>query len=432
MPATGASGPDAAALSALLSQTNTPLAQTLDGPSPLIVAHEPLNGELLERFYARHQFEPVWQKHPAQADALVAMVLQAESQGLDPDLFHAKLLRRRASLSPVDRDLVLSDAFLAYAQALAQGAVPVALRDGDQVLAPAPVDVTATLDEALSSDHPAAVVAALAPKTPTYKALLAALAADRAGTPPPAGGSVRSIVVNLERQRWLPRTLPPTRVWVNVADQHLTFYRANQPVFVTRVVVGEDIKINQSPEFNATIQSAFYNPPWVIPSDIAAKEILPKTEHDPDYLERNHMVALANGEVEQLPGPDAGLGLIMFDMPNRFDVYLHDTPDREIFNESNRQLSHGCIRVQNPRELASLLLDTPLSAVDDGIAQGGTTQHDLPKPVPVYVVYQTAFVDPTGTLQFRPDFYHRDQAIWQALHRGPSAPNPHADVLAQK
>lgn len=430
LPYTGASDLDAAAISSLMAHADTPIGETLDQPSPLTVAQEPLHRTLLERFYARHDFKPVWPSHPAQAEALVGTVLHAGDQGLDPDLFHAKLLRRIDTLPPVDRDLVLSDAFLSYAEALAQGAVPIDRRGNDEVLTPRPVDVTATLDHALDSPHPAAVILALAPTTPTYKALLLALKRYRAGDPIP-GSSLRNIEVNLERQRWLPRTLPATRVWVNVADEHLTFYRANQPVFSTRVVVGEDVKINQSPEFEATIQSAFYNPPWVIPRDIAAKEILPKAHRDPGYMERNHMVALANGEVEQLPGPDAGLGLIMFDMPNRFDVYLHDTPNHAIFDLSDRRLSHGCIRVQDPRVLASLLLHLPIGTIDDGIAEGNTTRHNLPKPVPVFVVYQTAFVDTIGQLEFRPDFYNRDARIWQQLHRSPSSPVPQTNLLAK-
>ena len=107
----------------------------------------------------------------------------------------------------------------------------------------------------------------------------------------------------------------------------------------------------------------------------------------------------------------------MFDMPNRFDVYLHDTPDRDIFNLADRRISHGCIRVQDPRELASLLLQQPLSTVNQEIAQGSTTERNLPVPVPVFVVYQTAFLDSAGTLQFRLDFYGRDDEIWQELQR---------------
>jgi murein L,D-transpeptidase YcbB/YkuD len=102
-------------------------------------------------------------------------------------------------------------------------------------------------------------------------------------------------------------------------------------------------------------------------------------------------------------------------MPNRFDVYLHDTPDRDIFSRTNRRLSHGCIRVQNPRELAALLMGQSIGEIDAGIEKGGTTRNDLPVPVPVFVVYETAFVDSHGVLQFRPDFYRRDDAIWNQM-----------------
>jgi murein L,D-transpeptidase YcbB/YkuD len=325
-------------------------------------------------------------------------------------------------LSPLDRELLLSDAFLSYADALARGAVPVERRGDDEILTPEPVDVAAVLDTATDSADPAAVIEALAPTTPTYRALRQALQSYGSGAPADdeaATNGLRKIAVNLERQRWLPRRLPADRVWVNVADERLVLYRADQAVFSTRVVVGEDVKLNQSPEFGATIDASFFNPPWVIPSDIVTAEILPQISRDPDYLARNKMVMLANGEAEQLPGPDAGLGLIMFDMPNRFDVYLHDTPDRQIFDRDNRRISHGCIRVQNPRELAALLLQQPIDTIDQGIAMGSTTRHDLPAPVPVFVVYQTAAVDADGMLHFYPDFYSRDPEIWQELQGRP-------------
>ena len=200
---------------------------------------------------------------------------------------------------------------------------------------------------------------------------------------------MQTIEVNLERQRWLPRSLPEDRAWVNVADQELALFRAGRLIFSTRVVVGQDVRRNQTPEFEATIDASFFNPPWVIPKDIVEREIQPKIDRDPNYLTKNKMILLPGGEAEQLPGPDAGLGLLMFDMPNRFDVFLHDTPDRAtIFKLSDRRISHGCIRVQDPRDFAALLLDEPLESVDAGIAMGGTTRHDLPTPMPVFVVYQ--------------------------------------------
>ena len=383
-----------------------------------MVAGQKLDAGLLQRFYARHDHQPVWAARQDQAAALSDAVLRAREHGLDPELFHASLLQNNEALSPIERDVVQSHAFLSYVDALARGAVPVERRKSDEALAPEPIDVAEVAGPGCASADPAAAIEALAPSTPTYRALRLALQEQHPGAGPGQRGALqrlRAIAVNLERQRWLPRKLPADRVWVNVADERLVMYRGDEPAFATRVVVGEDVEHNQSPEFRATIDASFYNPPWVIPADIAAAEYLPKLDKDPDYLTRNKMVMLANGEIEQLPGPEAGLGLVMFDMPNRFDVYLHDTPERDVFVRENRRISHGCIRVENPRELAALLMDQPLEKVEEGIAGGSTTRNALPKPVPVFVVYQTAFVDPGGTLQFRPDFYKRDAAIWRQM-----------------
>ena len=412
-------------VSTLAPRADNALRNRIDVGPPLFVAGEELDVALLQRFYVRHGFEPVWTTRHAQANSLVDAVLRAGEQGLDPELFHATLLRRRTTLPPLDRDLLLSHAFLSYADALARGAVPLERRRDDQVLTPEPIDVAAVLDEAAASADPGAVIEALAPTTPTYRALRQALQKYRSSAPAgdrAATNGLRTSVVNLERQRWLSRPLPADRVCVNVAAERLVLYRADRPVFSTRVVVGQDVERNQSPEFRATIDASFFNPPWVIPADIAKAEILPELGRDADYLTRNRMVLLAGGEVEQLPGPDAGLGLIMFDMPNRFDVYLHDTPDRYIFNRDNRRISHGCIRVQNPFKFAALLMRQPIDTINQGIARGlvtgNTTRNNLPVPVPVFVVYQTAVADTDGTLQFYPDFYNRDTEIWRKLQKG--------------
>jgi len=384
--------------------------------------------ELLRRFTRAMGFKPVWTTRQAQADALVNAVLRAGDQGLDPELFHASLLRRRATFPPLRRDLLLSDAFLSYADALAHGAVPVERRRDHETLTPAPIDVAAVLDAAIGSPDPAAEIEALAPATPTYRALRQALLRYRSDAP--AGGRattnrLRTIEVNLERQRWLPRPLPADRVWVNAADQRLVLYRADRPVFSTRVVVGQDAEHNQSPEFRTLIEASFFNPPWVIPRDIVAAEILPKINRDPDYLTRNNMVMRANGEVEQLPGPDAGLGLIMFDMPNRFDVYLHDTPDRHIFSRDNRRISHGCIRVQNPREFAALLMQQPIDIIDQGIAMG---EHHPQQPAEGRCRYSWSIRPPSrmpmGRCGSGPDFYNRDADIWRQLQRRPQGRSP--------
>lgn len=414
----GADPPAPVSMPALHAHSD--LGNRLDNASELTISGEPLDVVLLRRFYTRHDFQLVWPTRQTQATSLVDAVLRAGDQGLNPGLFHADLLQRSAALPPLDRELLLSDAFLSYATALAHGAVPVKLRGPNQALTPGPIDVAAALDVAIGSPDPGAAIEALAPATPAYMALRRALKTNRADAEAgdkAATSRLRTIEVNLERARWLPRPMPMERVWVNVADERLVFYRADAPVFLTRVVVGQDVERNQTPEFHATIESSIFNPPWVIPKDIVSREILPQISRDSDYLQKNDMIMLADGEAEQLPGPGAGLGLIMFDMPNRFDVYLHDTPDRDIFNRADRRISHGCIRVQDPRELASLLLQQPLSAVNQEIAEGSTTERNLPVPMPVFVVYQTAFLDVAGALQFRSDFYGRDDEVWQKLQR---------------
>ncbi|WP_207538325.1 L,D-transpeptidase scaffold domain-containing protein [Sabulicella rubraurantiaca] len=405
--------------------TETGIDRLREGSPRLVVAGERLNSPLLRRFYARHGFEPVWTTRQAQADLLRAAVLRAGGHGLDPEMFHASALRRLSDLSQPDRDLVLSNAFLSYADALAHGAVPADRRRPGEDLRPEPVDIAATLDGAITrSDDPVAAIEALAPGNSAYLALREAL--QRHGTNASAGDPVsrnrlRVIEVNLERQRWLPRRLPADRVWVNVADQKLELYRADQPVFATRVVVGNEADHRQSPEFRATIEGSFFNPPWVVPRDIVASELLPRIQRDPNYLAKNNMVMLENGEVEQRPGPNTGVGAIMLDMPNRFDVYLHDTPAQYLFGRDNRRLSFGCIRVENPRAFTALLMEQTLEAIDQVIGTGVTTRRALPKPTPVFVIYQTAFVDAEGMAQFRPDFYNRDARIWQQLQRRPSA-----------
>jgi L,D-transpeptidase YcbB len=394
------------------------LGRLIDSAPELAVAGERLNVGLLRRFYARHDFAPVWTTRQLQANSLLNAVLRAGEQGLAPELFHANRLRSAATLPPLDRELLLSDAFLSYADALARGVIPVERRRDDEALTPDPIDVAAALDAAIASPDPAAAIEALAPTTPTYRLLRQALQNIHAAMP--NGGKattsrLRTIEVNLERERWLPRLLPADRVWVNVADERLVLYRDDQPVFSTKVIVGQDEQRNQSPEFQVTIAGIFFNPPWNIPQDIATDEILPKARRDPNYLARHNMVMLPDGGLQQLAGPNSGLGQLMFLMKNRFDVYLHDTPSRNLFSRADRRISHGCIRVEDPRGLAALLMRQPIDAINQAIATGGTTLSNLPAPVPIFVVYETAFADADGRLQFRPDVYGRDNELWPHL-----------------
>jgi L,D-transpeptidase YcbB len=397
---------------------STDLNKLLNSAPELVIAGKRLNLGLLRHFYGRHGFAPIWTTRQAQANSLLNTVARSGDHGLAPELFHVNLLAT-AALLPLERELLLSDAFLSYADALARGAVPIERRrDSDEALTPEPVDVAAVLDRAICSSDPAAAIETLAPNTPTYRVLRQALQSYRSGAwGDKATTRMRQFIeVNLERERWLPRRLPPDRIWVNSADARLVLYRADKPVFSTRVIVGQDSKPNQTPEFEVAIDGVLVNPPWNIPQSIATEEILPKLSRDPEYLTRHNMVMLPNGGLQQRPGPNAALGQIKFEMENRFDVYLHDTPSKTLFSRDNRRISHGCIRVQNPRELAALLMQQPIEKLDQVIAAGVTNRIGLPAPVPAFMVYQTAFVDTDGTMQFRPDVYNRDAEVWAYLH----------------
>jgi murein L,D-transpeptidase YcbB/YkuD len=399
-----------------LAHGNTELGELIESAPKSIIRGERLNVELLRSFYARHGFKPVWTTRQAQVDSLMDAIARAGDHGLSPELFHADLLRSQVtSLSTLDRELLLSNAFLSYADALARGAMPIERRRDDEVLTPAPIDVAAALDTAIRSPDPGAVIEALAPATPTYRALRQALQVSRAGGGKIATTRLREIEVNLERERWLPRRLPADRVWVNAADGRLVLYRNDQPIFTTRVIVGQDERRNQSPEFEAMIQGIWFNPPWIVPEDIARDEILPKARTDPNYLAKHNMVLRPDGVLEQKEGGNSGLGHFLFDMNNRFDVYLHDTPSRELFTRDNRRISHGCIRVEKPDELVALLMRQQVETIKEAIATGDTYHRRLPAPVPVFVIYETAFADDDGKLQFRPDIYRRDAEIREYL-----------------
>jgi L,D-transpeptidase YcbB len=397
-----------------VSSGDTKLSELIENAPKSFTAGERLNVELLRRFYARHGFAPVWTTRQGQANSLIDAVSRASEHGLAPELFHANLLQS-STLTTLERELLLSNAFLSYADALARGFMPVERRKDDQALTPDPIDVVAVLDTAIGRPDPAAVIEALAPTTPTYRLLRQALKDARAGSGGTATPRLREIAVNLERERWLPRRLPADRVWVNVPDERLILYRDDRPVFSTRVIVGQDDVRKQSPEFQVPIDAVWFNPPWNIPEDIATHQILPKARLDPTYLARHNIVALPDGGLEQRAGPNSGLGQVIFDMRNRFDVYLHDTPSRHLFSRDGRRISNGCIRVENPRQLAALLMRQPIDAVNETIATGDTIRRALPEPVQVFVVYETAFADADGKLQFRADAYRRDAEIWKYL-----------------
>ena len=225
----------------------------------------------------------------------------------------------------------------------------------------------------------------------------------------------------MERWRWLPRELPATRIQVNIAAAVLAVYRDGEPVMAMKAVAGKPE--DATPMLRANISSIVLNPPWHVPTSIATKEIWPKAHKDHGYLARNQYHVI-NGQLVQHAGPKSALGRFKFDFANPFGVYLHDTPAQAGFGRSMRLASHGCVRLEQPKALASLLLEDdaswPETRIDTVIQSEDTVRVPLAQTIPVYILYWTAFVDNSGQTQFRADAYDWDHQLIQLLNASKS------------
>lgn len=239
----------------------------------------------------------------------------------------------------------------------------------------------------------------------------------------PAAERVRQIQVNLERWRWLPDDFGQRYIKVNIPEFRMQLVDGGRPALEMRVVVGK-AQQNRTPVFSDKMTYLVLNPAWNIPVEIVQSEIEPELAKDPDYLGRKGIERVEEGSgYRQPPGPDNPLGLVKFMFPNEFDVYLHDTPADHLFAKAERDFSHGCIRLEKPIDLANYLLkDDPKwtpEAILEAIAAGEIKDIPIPKPLPVHILYFTAWVDDNGVVEFRRDVYGQDAKLEAALAQEP-------------
>jgi len=264
----------------------------------------------------------------------------------------------------------------------------------------------------------------------------------------PAEARARQIEINMERMRWTLRNLGQQYIIVNIADFALGVVDNGRTVLSMNVVAGKPFW--HTPVFSGKVKYMVLNPSWNIPRSIAVADILPKIQKDAEYLVRQNIKVIRgwgadseeidpetidwntvndnnfNVRLRQEPGPLNPLGRIKFVFPNRFGVYLHDTPSKGLFARHIRIFSHGCIRLEKPIDLAAYLLrDDPywtrekiLAAIETGKEQVVR----LPKYIDVHILYLTAWVDEDGSLQFRDDIYGRDERLDKALRKKPPTP----------
>ncbi|MEE1876835.1 L,D-transpeptidase family protein [Altererythrobacter litoralis] len=271
--------------------------------------------------------------------------------------------------------------------------------DSDREIALEPM-----LERAVEDDTLDTFFALLRPAHADYSALKTALAnetdADRR----------KAIARNMERWRWMPRSLGSDYVLVNPARFEADLWRDGAKAETWRVIVGK--KSTPTPVFNAMIEGVILNPWWEIPASIVRESVGALVRRNP-ALARERGYVWSNGQYRQRPGPNNALGQMKLVMPNRFSVYMHDTPNKNLFEEEVRAFSHGCIRTGDAIGYAATLLEGVKTRedVDSIVASGKTTTVRIARPVPVYITYFTAVRDSAGAVEILPDIYNRDGAI---------------------
>ena len=246
----------------------------------------------------------------------------------------------------------------------------------------------------------------------------------------PLSQRLRTMLINMERLRWVPEQQPADLLVVNIPEFRLHVYEQGREVMVMDVVVGASA--TRTVIFSDTLSEIVFSPTWTVPTSITRNEILPKMARDPGYLRKNNMEIVGGTAalpvVRQRSGASNALGRVKFLFPNSYSIYMHDTPSQGAFALEDRAFSHGCIRLSRPRELAEYLLRDDPDWTVEGIRQamygGRETTVRLKEKRPVRIGYFTAWVDGEGRLNFRDDVYGHDVRLGRELFLFPGSSAP--------
>lgn len=435
------------------------------------------NPVLITTFYKDNGYDPVLVLDHMKGEdlkTLAAYLKKSGEHGIDPKIFQAdelnnlvnKFYSKDAIKTPEEAyetmarlEVELANSLINYTNALQYGLVSprkIYARYYTETKRPD----SASMKKVFAIADMKSFLDSVQPKNPQYIALQKALAANVQVPGQTAEETDRMLKVNLERLRWKNKPDADKYVIVNIPDYRLDVMEGGKSVMNMKVCVGEGRNIDRSadlteydesdkvdrpfsretPQLNSAIYTVQVNPVWNIPKSIATKEILVEARQDPYYLSNHNMAAYKNGkevedseaidwssvgpdeyEFKQRPGEQNALGKIKFLFKNSSSVYLHDTPAKLAFNKPMRAVSHGCVRVERPQDLALALFgegkkyETIKTDMDAGSPDPKNI--DLPKKVPVYLTYVTCWADASGTLQFRPDVYGLDVVLLAHLNR---------------
>jgi len=368
-------------------------------------------GQIVQDIYTDRGFRPVWIARGRILPKLQQFfqLVDDRSHGLHPEDFGVDALREKDPSDPIQFDIKVTSALARYASALAR-------QD---------VDVKKALNDAIQSDSIARLADQLAPLHVEYARLRTALqnasAEDRA-----------KIALNMDRWRKLHDDLGERHIRINVPAFELEVHEGSTIPLKMKVVVGDND--TKTPLFSSPMKYLVFSPYWNIPESILVKETLPKIQADPSYLFKQNLevvrvygnevtvvdprnvdwdsVGESDIQLRQKPGSGNSLGLVKFIFPNKYNVYLHDTPADNLFDRLTRNFSHGCIRVEKPQELAEYLLrdqpDWTTERIRDAMHAGQEKHVALKEQVPVHILYFTAWVDDAGMLHLEKDVYGYD------------------------
>jgi murein L,D-transpeptidase YcbB/YkuD len=414
--------------------------------------------EAMAAFYAARNYAPLWTADgqlDARAKSVIAQMGNAAADGLDPADYQVPAFGAATGAEALaDADITLSYSALTYARHLATGRIApnrvlAEVDYGDHT--PAPADILRKIADAADTG---AALESFNPPRRGFQALKAKLAALRAGSAqgsqvmhdepvskpgvknarvprtlaanngPTRGQEIDRVLANMERWRWLPRDLGRTYVMVNVPDFSLRVVHDHQEQWHTKIVAGKPQ--TPTPLLSAPMDNVLVNPSWHVPQSIIKNELMPRYGRDPNIFARMGLQVKRHPDgtlsVTQPPGAGNALGRIKFNFPNKFSVYLHDTPDKRLFANDKRAFSHGCMRVENSTKFGEVLLHlamngpTPDSQQLSALFGREERSFKLTDRPMVHLTYQTAFVDDSGKLQLREDLYGFDERIRTILH----------------
>jgi murein L,D-transpeptidase YcbB/YkuD len=409
--------------------------------------------EAMAAFYAARNYAPLWiadGQLDARAKSVIAQLANAAADGLDPADYQVPAFGAATGAEALaDADITLSYSALTFARHLATGRIAPSrvlteVDYGDHM--PAPADILRKITEAADAG---AALENFNPPHRGFQALKAKLAALRAGsaqstqvipneppgktaraqkisavTVPARGQEIERVLANMERWRWLPHDLGGTYVMVNVPDFTLKVVHDHHEQWHTKIVAGKPQ--TPTPLLTASMDNVLVNPSWHVPQSIIKNELMPRYGRDPNIFARMGLEVKHRSDggidVTQPPGAGNALGRIKFNFPNKFSVYLHDTPDKRLFANDQRAYSHGCMRVENPTKFGEVLLHLAMNGPTPDAQQlsalFGREERSFKltdRPM-VHLTYQTAFVDDSGKLQLREDIYGFDDRIQTILH----------------